>query len=242
MNLLEGLGETTALARSVDDGVKGLPIQFGDSDRVQQKVTEAEGVVELIKQSRDYITALPKSKTDARREVAMARFADSFGMSIPSDMTLEKYQAAMLIGRGLSHVEAADAVGMSIAELYGAMDREFRHVMRFWYLRTFEEYFSGMIRMVDHLMETVNDPEQMIKLLKHMGELAGKAEDRERWETEINLREREIRAREQDADTYKEAVQLSTMVKPQTLGQLDAIIDVPALVEYEEDEDAVEEV
>lgn len=236
MSLLEGMG-TTDLAPVAEDKPRGLPVQFGDNERVGEKIQQARDVSVLIEQARTYINTLPKSKSDARREQALSRFAESFCIEVPSCMTQEQYQAAMLIGSGLSHVEAADAVGITRAELYGAMDREFTRVMRFWRERTFEEYFSGMIRMIDHLLETVTDPEQLIKMLKPMMEMAGKVEDRERWETEIMLREREIRAKEQDADTYASAVQLSSVVRPQTLGKLDAVIDIPFEAEDGEDEE-----
>jgi len=223
-DFLEGLGQETALS-IVDEHSEVSP--YHDREQVEEKIEEARKLANLIDESRDAIRALPRTKDDARRRLAMARFAETFGMAAPSGMSLETYQAAMLIGRGLTHEEAADAVGLQLSELYQRMDGEFRRVCTFWYHRTFEEYFSHMIRIIDFLIESTTDPETLIKLVTRMESLADRAEDRERWLTEIHLREREIRAREQETDAYVQSVsQLSKLVPGETLEAIDVEFEI----------------
>jgi len=234
----EGGGSEQGMLPAVDpleglrDGMsKANFLSEADVDEwVADRVDQAKAIADKLAVVRDYIERLPLDREDARRRLARQRLCEIFGLPNDTQLSLTEFHAAVMLGRGLTFDEVAVALGTTTAEIYGMMTTDFRKVVRHWREQTLEEYFTVIIRRYHELLETVDDSNVMVKILRELRELAGYGENRRRWEAEFDLREREVAAKERDSDSF--ARQVGRWQLPP--GAVDAI-DVEVIdVEFED--------
>jgi len=198
---------------------------------VAQRVEEAKQVALRVSAMHDKIRLLPTDREDARKYHARLKMCEVFGIPVDADMEPTKFRAAVLYGWGLNPPEVAAAMGCLPSEVYTMMDDTFRMVSGHWRAQRMEEYFAIILRAYDYLLETVDDPEILLKMLKELRSMAGTREEGRRWEAEFELREREVRAKEREAASPYRA---GLGVLP--VGAVEAI-DVEVIDAWDEDED-----
>jgi len=207
------------------DGLPGIYRRYGEEGRpeagsevwLHDKLAEAEQVVSYLSSMQDNLQALPEDADGARKELALARLGDVYGIVRPDGFSHEKFKAAYLVGRGLTQDEVASVMGVGLPELHTMMDDQFRSVVRHWRSVTLDDYFSVILRYVDGLVDSVLDPSTAIKLLRELRGLVTIPEERERWEAEMTMRERELQAREREVGAYEHQVGFASLISAQVV-------------------------
>ena len=214
---------------------KGPMNQAEVEEWVQRRLDEAKSIAVQADVIRERLRQLPDNREQARVHMTRVKLAEVFGIPVKADMSPTKFRAAVAYGWGLRPQEVAMALGCLPADIYVMIDDDFRAVAQHWREQRMDEYFHTMMRAIDWLWDSTQDPDTVIKLLKEVRQLAGTGEDRRRWEKEFELREREVMAKERDSSTYERQAGLT----PLPVGAVEAI-DIEVLeAEYEEeDEDA----
>jgi len=160
----------------------------------------------------DKIRALPAPKEEAtklvvadniRSLVAVANDLDS------GEFTQRQFQAAMLLGWGLTKMEVADALdipgGEGTLHEWHRCSKPFQQLVNYWRQEAEHDHFAKAVREIELLAAETTDPNLRLKLLKFRLDLADKPEDRYRWSTEVTLREREVAAHEKEASRGTES-------------------------------------
>jgi len=195
------------------------PPSVADADWVKEKLKQSAEMVERMESLRAQLDELPFDQDDARRRLAEERFGEIFGLAPPKNLDPTAFQAAYLIGRGLTYAEAATFLGIRPADLEAMSTKDFRDVVMHWRERSYEEYRSLMIRLVDHLLRTSKEPGLQVKLLREMRALTEEPELRARWEAEMEIRLREVAAKEREADA---AVHSAGLLNAAPVGAVEA--------------------
>lgn len=188
------------------------PMSRADTEEwVAKRIEEAKRVAEQASLIRDKISQLPPTRDAARERKLRAKMCEVFGIPVRADMDPTAFRAAVVYGWGMTVQETAMALGCKPSEIYAMMDDNFRAVANHWRAQRMEEYFAIILRTVDSLLETVDSPDLLIKLLKEVKSLAMTREEQRRWEKELELREREVAAKERDSTAYAYQVGLGPL-------------------------------
>lgn len=228
---LEGMEQATDLVRPIEVDPRGLASTRDTEMWVGERVELARALARQMGAVQDKLAALPKDKEAARRQVIRGKMVEIYGMPNPTRMDPTRFQAAVMVGIGVSVPESAMALGINPVDIYQGWDDDFKAVIRHWRGITLEEYFSIIIRSYDELLVTVTDPEILIKILKELYNMASDTEEGRHWKKEFELREREVLAREQDADSFAHQVGLGELPE----GALEVIDADFEVLEVEDD-------
>jgi len=173
----------------------------------KEQLEETREVVAALVDMAERLKQLPANREDARKIVA----ADNVGDLVrvvnemePTELSRLQLLSAALRGRGLKHSEIADILdipnGAATLHVWENTILPYKRAIRYWRRIAEEDQLAMAIREIEEVAESTSDPGLMIKLIRLRLLLADKPEDRERWQKEIELREREVAAREKEVD------------------------------------------
>jgi len=173
----------------------------------QEQLDDCRRVVNNLLEMVDKLKRLPASHEDARKLVA----ADNVGqlISVVREMEsteLSKLQmmSAALRGRGLKHAEIASLLdvpgGPATLHIWENTSSAYRKATKYWRQVTEEDQLAMALREIEEVASKTTDSNLMLKLIRLRLLLADKPEDRARWQKEIELREREVAAKEREVD------------------------------------------
>ena len=168
---------------------------------------EAQGIVAALVDMAEKLKQLPADREDARKIVA----ADNVGDLVrvvnemePTEISRLQLISAALRGRGLKYSEIADLLdipnGEATLHLWENTIVSYKKTIRYWMRIAEEDQRAMIMREIEEVAASTSDPGLMIKLIRLRFMLADKPEDRARWNKEIELREREVAAKEKEAD------------------------------------------
>lgn len=203
-----------------------------DAEFLAQAEEQAARIVQAMDTLGEALLALPADVGEARRQQALIQYEQVLGLRAPAGMAREKFHAAVLVGRGCTFAEAARILGCDPGQLYQWRDAAFVRTMRHWRATRLDEWHSTLIKTLEVMLNSTTSQPLRLKIIREMSVLAAQPEDRERWMAEMHLREREVAAREKDADAYAQAVMQTPVPVRALQGAMDIeIIDVEAVSE-----------
>ena len=113
-------------------------------------------------------------------------------------------QAAILMGRGLTAGEIAEVLdlpgGEATVHRWRTSSRQFRGVVRYWSEVAEDEQRSALLKELDYLGGMDLDARDRIRVASLRSKIAVQPEQREFMERQLELREREVIAKEKEAD------------------------------------------
>ena len=164
----------------------------------------AEEIVDSLATMASDIAKFPSGIEDARLQLALRGLDAALAAPLGgAAMTRDQLAGAVLLGRGLTFAEAAEALGITEGQLY-YWDRTvpgFRREMAQWRenmeLDTEARLYSTIARM-GASMDDMKDQDK-IRLLGLMEKISAKPESRARWAAEYRLEKEKIDAQKEIA-------------------------------------------
>lgn len=182
-----------------EGGETKLPVD----EWVQERREEALRIVGGIFSAMEYLRSLPENADEARKLVAVNQIDDLLPVAsqlAPAGMTKDQVYAAMLVGRGLTWKEAAQALGVPGGEAllheWNVSNRDFRRVVRYWRRVTLEEQLGLLLREIDAVAASTGSESIKIKLARLRWELSKHPGEQELQTYKLALEERMVVARE----------------------------------------------
>ncbi len=184
-----------------------MPTGTREEEWVKDQVERCRATVDGLHGALEYIQALPPTKDEARKIVAVNNVTNLLEVAqklIPKGLTRNHSYAAMMLGRGLTYEEVADVLelpeGESTLHIWRAQSKDFQKLMKYWRDVTLDEQLSMALREIDLLQQDADDEKVRLGLIKLRMDLSARPEDSARWQYEMSLRDREVTAKERDVD------------------------------------------
>ena len=190
-----------------EDGICKTTRDTHEQEWIDEQSDNSAALAQEFVDLADKIRALPATKEEANKLVvadslqSLIEVANQMGSD---QFTKTQFQSTILLGRGLTKREVAEALdipgGESMLHEWHRQDIAYRKLVGYWREEAENEHFSKAVREIEMLADKTDSANLRLKLLKLRLDLAYKPEDRHRWKAEISLREREVVAHEKEAD------------------------------------------
>jgi hypothetical protein len=171
-------------------------------ERREQTLAILDGIFETAR----YVRALPASGAEAHKLVAVDGIDAILPIVmqlVPADLSRDQAYAAMLIGRGLTVSEAGQALDLPEAQalVHLWMGKvSFRRLVRYWRRTTMEDQLALVWRELDEMESRGPSDGVLLKIARLRYEISQAPADRDLAEAALQLKLREVQAREKEVD------------------------------------------
>jgi len=177
---------------------RALAVGSTGSDRRK----EAEAIVEVVSSLQDDVVKFPKDLDAAKRQLALQGLDAALSRPLGYGLTREQFVAAVLVGRGMTFVDAAKALEIpeGVLHQWSRMVPQFRAEIKRWREALEDDIEARLYSTVAEMMASVDDygPTDQIRLMALAQKIAERPEDRARWAAEFRLRQETLELQKQE--------------------------------------------
>ncbi len=179
-----------------------------EDEWVTKRRDETLSVLSELFDTLESIRSLPADRNEALKIVAVKDLDELLPVAsqlAPEELSRDQVYAAMLMGRGLTAQEAAEALalpnGEALIHTWKAGNKLFKRVMNYWRRHTMEEQFGLALRELDQVAAETHNDALRLKVARMRYEISQQPEDRDLEKYNLWLKTREVEAREREVDS-----------------------------------------